>query len=170
MKNFIWGKPIKPTKKVNTMFSFNYVSKFFVEKQLKSLRREKAAGYDQIPPGFLKYTASVISGPLSFVINLSLSKGSVPCIWKNFKVITLGGSHDGMPNYRPISILPVVLTLERAVDDQSLTYLKQNKILWKNQFGYRKKRSTELSTLYLEGEISKQIDNGNMVRALYINL
>ena len=71
MKNFIWGKPIKPTKKVNTIFSCNYVSKLFVEKQLQSLKRKKAANYNKIPPGLLKDAASVISGPLS------LRKGSV---------------------------------------------------------------------------------------------
>ena len=46
LKNHTWGKPIKPTKKVNTFFSFHYVSQLFVEKQLRSLKRKKAAGYD----------------------------------------------------------------------------------------------------------------------------
>ena len=54
--------------------------------------------------------------------------------------------------------------------DQLLKYLEQNKILSKNQFGYRKKHSTELATLYLVDEISKQIDNGNIVGALYIDI
>ena len=106
--NFIWGKPIKSTKRVNTIFSFNYVSKLFVEKQLKSLKCKKAVGYDEIPPGLLKDTASVISGPLSFVINLCLRKGSVPNNWKIAKGIPLhkGGSHDDRINsqYRNINI------------------------------------------------------------------
>ena len=101
MKNFIWGKPIKPTKNVNTIFSFNYVSKLFVEKQLKNLKHKKAAGYDEIPPGFLKDATLVISGPLSFV-----SKGSVPNCCKIAKLIQLhkGGWHDDMSNYCPIKI------------------------------------------------------------------
>ena len=107
------GKPIKPTKKVNTIFSFNYNSKLFVEKQLKSLKCKKAGGYDKIPPGFLKDSASVISGPLSFVIKfwfISLSKGSVANSWKFAKVIPVheGGSYDGMSNYHPLSILSVI--------------------------------------------------------------
>ena len=106
LKNFIWGKPIKPTKNVNTIFSFNYVSQLFVEKQLKSLKRKKAAGYDEIPRGFLKDATLVISEPLSFVINLSLSKGSVPNCWKITKIIPLhkGGTHGDMSNYCPIKI------------------------------------------------------------------
>ena len=63
-----------------------------------------------------------------------------------------------------------MLFLERAAHDQLLKYLEQNKILLRNQFGYRKKHSTELATLYLKDEISKQLDNGNVVGALYIDL
>ena len=63
-----------------------------------------------------------------------------------------------------------MLFLERAVHDQLLKYLEQNKILLKNQFGYRKKHSAELATLYLKDEISKQLDNGNVVGTLYIDL
>ena len=48
----------------------------------KSLKRKKAAGYDKISSDILKDDVLVISGSLSFVINLSLSKGSVPSRWK----------------------------------------------------------------------------------------
>ena len=115
----------------------------------------------------------MISRPLSFVINLSLSKGFVPNNLKIARVIPLHirGSLDDISNYRPISILPVISKiLERAVHDQLLKYLEQNKNLSKNQFGYRQKHSIELGTLYLVDEISKQIDNGNMVGALYNDL
>ena len=63
-----------------------------------------------------------------------------------------------------------MLFLERAAHDQLLKYLEHNKILSRNQFGYRKKHSTELATLYLKDEICKQLDNGNEVGALYIDL
>ena len=48
----------------------------------KSLKRKKAAGYDKISSDILKDDVLVISGSLSFAINLSLSKGSVPNRWK----------------------------------------------------------------------------------------
>ena len=47
---------------------------------------------------------------------------------------------------------------------------EQNKILSKNQFGYRKKHWTELATLCLVDEISREIDNGNIVLVLYTDL
>ena len=76
-----------------------------------------------------------------------------------------------MSNYRPISILPVISKiLEKAVHDQLRKYLKQNKVFSKNQFDYRMKHSPELTTLYIVNEISKQINNGSIADALYIDL
>ena len=60
--------------------------------------------------------------------------------------------------------------MEKAVHEQLMQYLEENKVLSKTQFGYRKGRSTELATLFLTDEISKEIDNGKMVGALFINL
>ena len=117
--------------------------------------------------------AVALSGPLSFIINLSLESCSVPKAWKIAKVIAQhkGGDRDDMTNYRPISILPVISkVMERAVHEQLTKYLEENKILSKTQFVYRKGKSTELATLFLTDEISKEIDNGKMVGALFIDL
>lgn len=172
LKDFVWGNPKQPDRENKTVFVFNYVTKIFVEKQLKNLKKRKAAGVDQIPPGMLKDAASVLAGPLSFLINLSLRTSTVPSDWKISKVIPLhkGGTKD-MTNYRPISILPVISKiLERAAHDQLTKYLEENHILSKSQFGYRKKHSTELATLLLTDDISREIDRGNLVGAVFIDL
>jgi len=39
-----------------------------------------------------------------------------------------------------------------------------------NQFGYCKKRSTELATILLADNICKAVDEGNMVGVLYVDL
>lgn len=54
--------------------------------------------------------------------------------------------------------------------EQLVKYLEENKILAGNEFGYRKKYSNELATLFLVDEISKQIRNENMVGTLSIYL
>ena len=142
--------------------SHSYVSKLNVEKQLKQLKRRKASGYDNIPPGLLKDAATVLSGPLAFIINLSMRTGTVPTDWKLAKVVPLhkGGTHE-ISNYRPISILPVLSkVMERCVHNQLISYLDSNKILSSKQFGYRKNRSTEIATLLLTNEIRKEVDKG----------
>ena len=72
LRDFIWRNYAQSESENNTVFTFTHVTKIFVEKQLKSLKRRKAAGVDQIPSGMLKDAASVLAGPLSFLINLSL--------------------------------------------------------------------------------------------------
>ena len=170
MKDFVWGYTSTGRMETKTVFVFTYVSTVFVEREVKSLKRRKAAGIDGIPPGPLKDASSVLAKPLAFIINLSLQTETVPSDWKIAKVVAIhkGGSKDDKKNFRLISVLPVISKiLERAVHHQLVQY---NNILSKNQFGYRKKRSTEIATLLLIDEMSKEIDKGKMVGAVFIRL
>ena len=149
------------------------MSKLFVERELKSLKRNKATGVDNIPTNLLKDSASEISRPLSHIINLSLRTGIVPNEWKIARLTPIHKSGDvtKADNYRPISILPVVSKImERAVQKQLKDYLEENKLLSDTQFGYRKKRSTELATSLILDEIRKAGDNGCLTGAVFIDL
>ena len=82
-----------------------------------------------------------------------------------------GGSTNDNNNFRPISVLNACSKIiERAVHTQLIEHLENNKILSKNQFGYRKQRSTELATILLTDNIRKSVDKGNLVGVLYIDL
>ena len=85
LRSFIWEKP--PTLSTPTKsFNFSNVSRIFVERELKSLKRRKAAGCGDLPPGILKDVAYALSSPLTHLINLSLTTGLVPNKWKIEKV------------------------------------------------------------------------------------
>ena len=106
LRNFIWEKP--PTLSTPTKsFNFSYVSRIFVERELKSLKRRQAAGCDDFPPGILKNAAYALSGPLTHLINLSLTTELVPNKWKIVKVTPIHkkGNTNDYNNYRPISVL-----------------------------------------------------------------
>ena len=76
-------------RKTDQTFKFKYVSKIFVEKQLRELKRHKATGIDELPANLLKDCSSEISYPLSFIINLSLRTGVIPSEWKTAVVTPL---------------------------------------------------------------------------------
>lgn len=82
-----------------------------------------------------------------------------------------GGVINDNNNFRPISVLNVCSKiLEKTVHKQLTTYLERNNILSKNQFGYRKQRSTELATILLTDNIRKAVDKSKVVGVLYIDL
>ncbi|XP_057302789.1 uncharacterized protein LOC130636955 [Hydractinia symbiolongicarpus] len=127
LQNFIWKKPKQYDRRTDKTFKFEYVSKLFVERELQSLKRKKAAGWDNLPPGILKDAATVLSGPLAHIINLSLQTATVPTEWKIAKVTPIykGGDTKDCGNFRPISVLPVLSKiLEKAVHKQLIDYLR----------------------------------------------
>ena len=61
--NFTWRKqPDLPTK-ADKKFMFRKVSKHEVERELKSIKRNKATGMDNMSPGLIKDSAEIISAP-----------------------------------------------------------------------------------------------------------
>ena len=57
--------------------SLNVVAEEEIEKLLKTLNVHKSTGCDRISARFLKDGASVIACPVTYIINLSMSKSEV---------------------------------------------------------------------------------------------
>ena len=104
---------------------------------------------------------------------MSIKSSSVPNEWKHAKITPIfkSGTHSQFDNYRPISVLPCCSKiLEKAVHYQLINYLETNNLLYENQFGYRKQRSTNLAASLLFDNIRKEIDQGKLVGAVFIDL
>src|SRR5207249_4038925 len=73
---------------------------------LKTLKRDKSPGPDQIHPRILYELCYVLCGILAKLFNLSMSQGLLPEIWKKstIAVIFNKGKKDTLSNYRPISL------------------------------------------------------------------
>eukprot|EP00794_Sanderia_malayensis_P019561 gene19561-21491_t len=161
--NFSWKIPSEMSKKTDQNFIFNVVSRREVEQQLKSVKRNKATGLDDLPPGLIKDSAELISAPLTHLINLSLKTSIFPTDWKAAKVIPThkSGVHSNPDNYRPISVLPVISkVIEKIIHRQLITYLGKNNLLTKSQFGFRPKLSTEYAVTILLDSIRVNVDKG----------
>ena len=76
-----------------------------------------------------------------------------------------------MDNYRPISILPVISkVLERAVHKRLYHNLQLHKILSPYQYGFRKNNSTEFAALSFAETIRRNIYQGFLTGAVFIDL
>ena len=65
-------------RKTTSTFKFEEISEQFIFTQLRKLKTSKAVGLHQMPSRLMNYSARVISKPLTFITNLSISQGCVP--------------------------------------------------------------------------------------------
>jgi len=110
-------------------------------KIILSFRNNKSPGPDNIAPKLIKLISADIIEPLLYIFNLSFSSGQVPQSLKIAKVIPLykKGGKDIPGNYRPISLLSIFdKILEKLMFNRIYSFLVQNDILYKYQFGFRK--------------------------------
>ena len=70
-----------------SVFRFRRIDVDEFSKLIAGLKTNKATGLDQIPARALKVGASVVSQPLTYILNSSLSLGIFPDKWKLAKVV-----------------------------------------------------------------------------------
>ena len=154
-------------------FEFNDVSVDFVRKELSSLKVNKSSGLRDIHTPFLKTGADVLAAPLTYIFNLSLHNAIIPRSWKCATVTPLhkDGSVSDPNNFRPISVLPVVMKIfNRAVRSQIYQHLSTNKLLSSHQSGFRPGHSTTTCLLDVSDFILKNMDQGCLTGGLFLDL
>ena len=133
-----------------TIFAEKSVTEEELKKAFFSLKPNKTPGYDNINVNVVKKIYEELKTPLMRIFNLSLNTGIFPDKLKIGKVspIFKNGEKDLLTNYRPISVLPCFSKiLERIMCDRLYSYLTENKILFKKQFGFRSGHSTDHALL-----------------------
>jgi hypothetical protein len=83
------------------------VSEAEVVSIIKYLKPKNTAGYDGISIKILKHFAHIISKPLTYIYNCSLTTGIFPerCKFAVVRPTYKKGGFEGLNNYRPISLL-----------------------------------------------------------------
>jgi len=111
----------------------------------KTLKRKTSSGFDEISRKLLSDTIEDIACPLTYLINLSFSKGVVPENIKMAKAIPIhkSGEISNFNNYRPISLLPAFSKLlEKVMYNRMLSFINKYNILYKHQYGFRNNHAT----------------------------
>ena len=101
---------------------------------------------DGISGKILKAVATGVSKSLTSLYNASLRSGQLPREWISALVTPVHKGGDDMlaGNYRPVSLLPVVVKVfEKLVHNQLYTYLQANEVLHQMQFGFRPGHTTQ---------------------------
>lgn len=156
---------------LNSMY-FTPITEYEVVTCVSNLRKS-SPGYDFIRSVELKANIHLIAEPITYILNLSLSNGSVPTLMKIANVIPVfkSSSQQSLNNYRPISILSTLSKiLERLVYTRLISFLNQNSILSSNQYGFRKKHACEMPILLATEFIRSALDSGDHVAAVFLDL
>jgi hypothetical protein len=141
-------------------------------KNLLQHLKNTSCGLDGIHAKIIKKTFEFYIEPLKHVLNLSITQGVFPNEMKIARVIPLfkGGDSAKYSNYRPVSILPLFSKLlERLMYNRILEFINKHDILYKYQFGFREKHSSNMALMILLDNILKAIDDGNIVIGLFLD-
>jgi hypothetical protein len=143
-----------------------------VIKLIHDLKTDSSCGWDEFSPKVMKYSHLSLLDPLIHLINLSLAQGIFPDELKLAKVIPIfkSGNLNTFTNYRPISVLPILSKLfERVYYNRLFDFLTQEKLLFNNQFGFRKSHSTQMPLILLTDHILNAIDTGDYVLGVFLD-
>ena len=129
-----------------------------------------ASGVNMKMLKFIKYQIAL---PLSHLFTLSVTTGVFPAKLKTSKTIPIfkAGDRLSCDNYRPISLLSTISKiLEKIVANSLVNHLELNNLLFENQFGFLRNRSTIHNVTKLTNRSSRDINENKFVIGIFLDL
>jgi len=155
------------------MYFNEEINKPEIIKIINNLKDDTAAGFDGISVKTIKSIAVNIIEPLIYIYNLSISKCTFPDKLKIaiIKPLFKHGDATNINNYRPISMISnFAKILEKIIKLRLVVYLEKNKLLSKNQFGFRPGLSTENALYSASNFIYNALDSSKKTMAIFLDL
>jgi len=133
----------------------------------------KSSGLDGITLKLLKEISTDVTHPLTYIFNLSFTKGVVPDNLKQSKVIRL--------YKKVIEIILVIIDqflfraffdkiMEKLMYNRLYNYLNKKKFFYNYQFGFRKNYSTKLALMEVIDSIYSHLDKHEFTIGIYLDL
>ena len=137
------------------------------------LNPNKSSGLDDLSPRVIREIGALISKPLTHIFNQSITTGIIPNQMKISIVTPIYKSNDKdkFQNYRPISVLPCFSKiLERLMYDRLISHLNKYDILFKHQYGFQARRSTQQAIIELVDKITTAIEQNKYTVGIFLDL
>ena len=146
-----------------------------MDRVVNKLPTNKAPGQDGVRNKMIKAAWTQIKEPLQHIFKQCLIYSHCPKIWKTSKgiIIPKEGKED-YTNPRSYRIISLTSNLQKLLERMILDYLEResevDKRLTKNQFGFRKRKSTEAAIHRLTRKIEDSIQNGQFALAVFLDV
>lgn len=167
-----------PSKSPEEIFApddipFTPLTEFEVLEHLKSLPSKCNTSPDGIPYIILKKCAATLVKPITNLINLSLSQGAVPSLWKMSTVIPIfkNGEKHFPSNYRPISLNCSLSSIPQKIIIEHLSnFFKENNLLPSCQHGFTKGKNVTTQLLETFDFVTQKADINIPVDIIYFDV
>ncbi len=129
---------------------------------IKQLHATESFGSDLISLRFIKDSLCITVYYITIIINTFVVTGIFPDSWKHALVVPVykNGDASDISNYRFISLLPILSkVLEKIVSAQLINYLETNRLLSRNQHGFRPKLNTATALTVVTDKIFENMDS-----------
>ena len=145
-----------------------------ITKIINSLNNSSSTGVDFIDAPTIKLVRKQILSAVTKIINLSIQTSVFPRIYKHSQVIPLKKkpslSDLDCSSYRPVNLLPIPgKIVEKAVFNQLVKYLEDNKLLHPNHHGGRKGHSTTTALVQMYNNWVEHMEEGKLVGVMMID-
>jgi hypothetical protein len=140
---------------------------------IDGMRNDSAPGKDGISINVIKQNKETLSNILEHIFNKIIQESNIPNTFKCAIVTPIhkGGDKTSINNYRPISLLNIFSKIfERAIKTRLLSYLEENDILPKSQFGFRERLGTEDALTELSMDIYSNLNKKNKTLGIFLDL
>lgn len=141
--------------------------------RISELNVQKSSGPDSIPASFLKTHHDIFAELLRDVFNECINTSRYPDCLKTTRVIPIykAGPKSDVSNYRPISIISVLSKiLEQLLVARITDFVRENRILYNHQYGFRRGSSTLTAACELVEEIHEAMDSRKLTGVLFLDL
>lgn len=152
---------------------FKPIDAEFVEKQINKIGIKKATGRDGISSKNLKLSKTVVSKPISNLINKSFETSVFPDRLKEAQVVPLHKKNNTLEkgNYRPVSVsmLPMISKLfKREIDAQMVKVFNSHFHIFLSAF--RKGYGCQTTLLKVIEDWKKALDQNKYVASILMDL
>ena len=141
-------------------------------KAIVSSLKNNATGFDEINAECLKMSMAFVANPLVYICNMFLSEGVFPTQLKIANVVPLYKCDDPMlfNHYRPVSLLCTLSKVfKKVMYNRLIKFLEKFSILYEYQFGFSRKRSTNLALITLIDKSTQATENGEYVIGAFLD-
>jgi len=121
-----------------------HITEWEVRKTIRKLKKESAAGPDEMGPRLLQELEDAAAKALTIIFRRSLESGVVPEDWRRANVTPIykKGAKTDPGNYRPVSLTSVCCKmLETLLKTAIVAHLETNGLISPSQHGFMSGRS-----------------------------